>query len=1357
VVPRHRASRSRRGRPIIATMIIATLAVTFVGPSPAFAAGATLGVNLTETDGTAPFDAANGAGLDSSATNGIVRVNDTVTYNVEVSANSGDSANTTFVLALPKGEQLTAIPAYCIQPGSSLTPVNLAAPAVPLTPTSYLSLPQQTLTCNVGARTSGSTLSYPVVASVRSEVPNGTTLGPVTAAAHSDEVTTPVTSGPVSVSVSAKLKWDISKNGTAVQQNTGSVDGPNAVPCPWDSTVSCFLTQYPITMSAPTGGKGAAPAASPITLSDDLSPAALWPGLTPAQQAAINANPAKYGARLGSCKTTGALYNVPQWKIGYTPTGTATQSVRNSGSIACSQSAPGQPVGITITNTDTSLYTYPTTNQTINGGTGAAIPANQAYAISLGIFVYVPIATVADFGVSAGGVQSLATKNTLTNLHLTGLDGSVETSADQDTTNDYRTVTPTVRPPGTFDKYFVGVPGMANNTPASSYSKANWFQGPPGGSTQHSGSINVSPGQTVISELGIGGSDLSNATPFSSLACDAWDNTKLQLAAGNYPGGTSPQTAIGSNGAAAWIGGFNDATGGTWATTAAQLPPNQIQYSTGTGGSGAASQCNTGTWYDSPAAVPGNDPTLASQGIYTAVSRVRVWVALPPSTGTTGGGTTQVIALASIALRAVTDATPGEILPNWAGVLQSTHGIESQDTMLADSALHWITSTYNPADNSGNYGDRLTAAPAYARIAKLVKGPNDSAFSSTPPALTGGQSVQYQLSPSLTAAVTVPGLTQDVWIEDCLPKGLQFASATVTPTIVSVGSVPADAHYTCPNATDTYIRWDLGQQAPNATLAPVVLTATVSPLAADGVYTNNSQVWAQNDFSTAAQRQSSVQAQIVNPAGVKIDKTAMTPITQVNRAGQATTEMNKWLLSVANVNGPTTLTNPDVIDVLPKQGDAAGSSFHGTFTFTGATVQSGGSGVKILYTSSAGVNQDPNDTTNGASGSTAWCSAPSGGTVVIGSGTCPANAAAVTGLRIQRSGAFAPGDVISVEVDVTAMGNAAGDKYVNSGYGRVAGLTLPVGPVHTPETVVASSLGDRVWLDANANGLQDTGEASISNFPVSVSGTDDLGNAVSATTTTDANGAYHFANLRAGSYKVTFDPSALTAGEKFTLQGVGTDRTVDSDGDPTSGVTSAITVAANAVNNDIDQGVVPAFAAVTLHKVVVDSAPSTAGRATTFPVNVSCTAPGATTPVVTTVSLNKDGTPQTVSNLQVGSTCTVTETDRNGAASTIDPAGQFVVGADGVKVTVTNTYDVPTSTSPPSSTPPSTTPSTTPPSTTKNGSTTPVDTVDTGLARDHRSSSTLMIAGLGLLGVFLAGAAFLLVAMRRGRGKHQTA
>ena len=51
-----------------------------------------------------------------------------------------------------------------------------------------------------------------------------------------------------------------------------------------------------------------------------------------------------------------------------------------------------------------------------------------------------------------------------------------------------------------------------------------------------------------------------------------------------------------------------------------------MQYSALPGGAGDASRCgeDEGPWYDDPAQVPGNDPDRAAQGVYTAVSRVRV-------------------------------------------------------------------------------------------------------------------------------------------------------------------------------------------------------------------------------------------------------------------------------------------------------------------------------------------------------------------------------------------------------------------------------------------------------------------------------------------------------------------------------------------------------------------------------------------------------------------------------------------------------------------------------------------------------------------------------------------------------------
>src|SRR5581483_3685066 len=59
----------------------------------------------------------------------------------------------------------------------------------------------------------------------------------------------------------------------------------------------------------------------------------------------------------------------------------------------------------------------------------------------------------------------------------------------------------------------------------------------------------------------------------------------------------------------------------------------------------------------------------------------------------------------------------------------------------------------------------------------------------------------------------------------------------------------------------------------------------------------------------------------------------------------------------------------------------------------------------------------------------------------------------------------------------------------------------------------AGSVGDRVWLDTNGNGIQDAGETGINGVTVQLlnsSGT------VIATTTTAGDGNYTFSNLAAG-------------------------------------------------------------------------------------------------------------------------------------------------------------------------------------------------------------------------------------------------
>ncbi len=109
------------------------------------------------------------------------------------------------------------------------------------------------------------------------------------------------------------------------------------------------------------------------------------------------------------------------------------------------------------------------------------------------------------------------------------------------------------------------------------------------------------------------------------------------------------------------------------------------------------------------------------------------------------------------------------------------------------------------------------------------------------------------------------------------------------------------------------------------------------------------------------------------------------------------------------------------------------------------------------------------------------------------------------------------------------------------------------------------SIGDFVWEDENRNGIQDAGELGIAGITVT------LGGAATATTTTAADGSYHFNNLNAGTYSVTF-ATPVSSGNPYvpTPSNAGSNDAVDSD--PVGGVVSNIVLAAGQVNNTVDAG-----------------------------------------------------------------------------------------------------------------------------------------------------------------------------------------
>lgn len=94
-----------------------------------------------------------------------------------------------------------------------------------------------------------------------------------------------------------------------------------------------------------------------------------------------------------------------------------------------------------------------------------------------------------------------------------------------------------------------------------------------------------------------------------------------------------------------------------------------------------------------------------------------------------------------------------------------------------------------------------------------------------------------------------------------------------------------------------------------------------------------------------------------------------------------------------------------------------------------------------------------------------------------------------------------------------------------------------------------AAIGNRVWVDSNANGIQDIGETGLSGIDIELF---DSGDVSQGTTTTDVNGFYTFTELTPGSYYLVF---TATNSYTFTLQYQGVDPQYDSDPDPATGRT----------------------------------------------------------------------------------------------------------------------------------------------------------------------------------------------------------
>jgi LPXTG-motif cell wall-anchored protein len=119
---------------------------------------------------------------------------------------------------------------------------------------------------------------------------------------------------------------------------------------------------------------------------------------------------------------------------------------------------------------------------------------------------------------------------------------------------------------------------------------------------------------------------------------------------------------------------------------------------------------------------------------------------------------------------------------------------------------------------------------------------------------------------------------------------------------------------------------------------------------------------------------------------------------------------------------------------------------------------------------------------------------------------------------------MAPGEVLVITCDLVV----GSGPYVNtaeaSGFDQYGQPIDPVSAQATTLIVAASStIGDTVWNDANANGIQDNGEKGIAGATVKLTFPDSS----TQTMNTNSNGLYLFSGLPAGTYTVELILSSI--------------------------------------------------------------------------------------------------------------------------------------------------------------------------------------------------------------------------------------
>lgn len=650
--------------------------------------------------------------------------------------------------------------------------------------------------------------------------------------------------------------------------------------------------------------------------------------------------------------------------------GAGNRAVTNSGTWTCSQSAAGDAIAITLTDADLSGNHRP-----IETRNGTALPATDTYLVAGWVAIWVPHS---DFGAS--------TTRNITNQYaaLTSRSISGATNVEPDTSNNSRTFT--------ISRVVSGGGGVSLD-PNFDYGTA-WNGSSAGDRLPPMTSLGAGDGVVVprqIFGLTIAGSNRSSSGTLNNvLMCAKIDNL-TQNAIASPVSGNVVQILTGTGRITDVI--IEYGTGGD-ATTPAGL--GYFSSDTAQRSATCADTDSPTGWATSLSSVPGGA---------AAVTRIRV----RPRDGAIAAGqqVRGVIHLQALEMNPLTgNANPiGTRLTT-----TMTYRSDEQNNG------RWVTGNYDPTNNNGNQGDRLLLSRSIVRITKT----------GSPSAITAEQTVQFTLTPSLTALVSSPPQTR-VILTDTLPKELSYVSdsASLAPTSIIVN---ADG--------TTSLVWDLGLRTPGVTLSPITFRARAGFDVPNNTTATNRVLiegfapeGSVSDGSPVSSRSATANVSIGNPSAFRITKTTPNPEVGQNQP-------IVFRLQLANT-GNQSIAVSQFIDILPFNGDGSigdgrtpASNFSGTLSYD-RILDSAAVGFTFEFTNAPGSTINPNPSLN----TNTWCAEAN-----FGQAGCPANKSQVTAIRITMPTFPTAAPTRTLELRLQPLGNRGGDRYTNDFSGIPATL-----------------------------------------------------------------------------------------------------------------------------------------------------------------------------------------------------------------------------------------------------------------------------------------------------------------------------